>query len=51
LLHATLLAHLDTFRPLAFVTDASTSTMGAVLQQLVKNTWQHLTFYSKKINP
>jgi hypothetical protein len=34
---ATLLAHLDTFRPLSLVTDASTSAMGTVLQQRVKN--------------
>jgi hypothetical protein len=25
--------------------------MGAVLQQRVENTWQPLTFFSKKLNP
>jgi cleavage and polyadenylation specificity factor subunit 1 len=36
---ATLLAHPDPSVPLALVTDASTSAMGAVLQQHVKNAW------------
>jgi cleavage and polyadenylation specificity factor subunit 1 len=31
--------------------DASTSAMGAVLQQRVKNAWQLLAFFSKKLNP
>jgi hypothetical protein len=35
---ATLLAHPDPSAPLALVTDASTSAMGAVLQQRVNNT-------------
>jgi hypothetical protein len=48
---ATLLAHPDTSAPLALVTDASTSTMGAVLQQYVKNVWQPLAFFSKKLSP
>jgi cleavage and polyadenylation specificity factor subunit 1 len=39
---ATLLAHPD---PLALVTDASTSAMGAVLQQHVKNAWQPFAFF------
>jgi hypothetical protein len=47
---ATLLTHPDPFAPLALVTDASTSAMGAVLQQRVKNAWQPLAF-SKKLNP
>jgi cleavage and polyadenylation specificity factor subunit 1 len=47
---ATLLAHPDTSGPLALVTDASTSAMGAVLQQYVKNVWQPLAF-SKKLSP
>jgi cleavage and polyadenylation specificity factor subunit 1 len=33
------------------VTDATTSTMGAVLQQWVKNAWQPLAFFFKKFNP
>jgi cleavage and polyadenylation specificity factor subunit 1 len=36
--------------PLALVTDASTTATGAVLQQLVRNTWQPLAFFSKKFN-
>jgi cleavage and polyadenylation specificity factor subunit 1 len=48
---ATLLAHPDPSAPLALVTDASTSAMGAVLQQHVKNPWQPLALFSKKLNP
>jgi hypothetical protein len=48
---ATLLANPDPFALLALVTDASTSAMGAVLQQRAKNTWQPLAFFSKKLNP
>jgi hypothetical protein len=36
---------------LALVTDASTSAMGAVMQQRVDNAWQPLVFLSKKLNP
>jgi hypothetical protein len=39
---ATLLAHPDPSAPLALVTDASTSAMGAVLQQDVNEAWQPL---------
>jgi hypothetical protein len=42
--HANLLAHPDPSAPLALVTDASTSAMGAVLQQHVENAWQPLAF-------
>jgi hypothetical protein len=49
--HATLLAHPDPLAPLALVTDASTSAMGSVLQQRLKNAWQPLAFFSKKLNP
>jgi hypothetical protein len=49
--HVTLLAHAEPSAQLAFVTDASTSTMGAVLQQRVDNAWQPLAFFSKKLNP
>jgi hypothetical protein len=48
---ATLLAHPDPTAPLALVTYASTSAMGAVLQQHVQNAWQPLAFFSKKLNP
>jgi hypothetical protein len=47
---ATLLAHPDTSAPLAFVIDASTSAMDAILQQRIKNAWQPLAFFSKKLN-
>jgi cleavage and polyadenylation specificity factor subunit 1 len=46
---ATLLVHPDPSALLALVTDASTSAMGAVLQQRVDNAWQPLA-YSKKLN-
>jgi cleavage and polyadenylation specificity factor subunit 1 len=49
--HATLLSHPDPFAPLALVTDASISAMGAVLQQRVVNDWQPLAFFSKKFTP
>jgi cleavage and polyadenylation specificity factor subunit 1 len=48
---ATLLAHPDPSASLALVTAASTSAMGAILQQRVKNAWQPLAFFSKKLNP
>jgi cleavage and polyadenylation specificity factor subunit 1 len=47
---ATLLDHPDPSAPLALVTDASTSAIGAVLQQRVKNAWQPLAFFSKRLN-
>ena len=49
--HATLLAHPDTSAPLALVTDASTTAMGAVLQQHVKEVWQPLAFFPRKLSP
>jgi cleavage and polyadenylation specificity factor subunit 1 len=48
---ATLLAHPEPTAQLADVTDASTTTMGAVLQQRINNSWQHLAFISKEMNP
>jgi cleavage and polyadenylation specificity factor subunit 1 len=48
---ATLLAHPNPSARLALVTDASTSAMGAVLQQRVQRAWQALAFFSKKISP
>jgi cleavage and polyadenylation specificity factor subunit 1 len=47
----TLLAHPYPSAPLALVTDASTSDIGDVLQQRVKNAWQPLTFSKKKLYP
>jgi hypothetical protein len=43
---ATLVAHPDSSVPLALVTNASTSAIGAVLQQHVENAWQPLAFFS-----
>jgi cleavage and polyadenylation specificity factor subunit 1 len=37
--------------PLALVTDASTTAMGAVLQQWVQDVWQPLAFFSRKLSP
>jgi hypothetical protein len=48
---ATLLAHPNPSAPLALVTDASTSAIGAVLQQRVQHAWQTLAFFSKKLSP
>jgi cleavage and polyadenylation specificity factor subunit 1 len=48
---ATLLPHPDPSAPLALITDASTSAMGAVLQQHITDAWQPLGFFSKKLNP
>jgi cleavage and polyadenylation specificity factor subunit 1 len=47
---STLLAHPEPTAQLALVTDASTSAMGAVLQQRVGNARQPLAFFSKKLN-
>ena len=44
------LAHPDPAVPLALVTDASTTAMGAVLQQRVGDAWQPLAFFSRKLN-
>jgi hypothetical protein len=48
---ATLLAYPEPTAQLAFVTDASTSSLGVVLQQRIYNAWQPLAFFSKKLNP
>jgi cleavage and polyadenylation specificity factor subunit 1 len=47
---ATPLAHPDPSAQLALVTDASTTAVGAVLQQRFYNAWQPLAF-SRKLNP
>jgi len=48
---ATLLAHPHPTAPLALVTDASTTAVGAVLQQRVQDVWQPLAFFFRKLNP
>jgi hypothetical protein len=45
-----MLAHPDCLAPIALVTDASTTAMGAVLQQWVQNAWQPLALFSKKMS-
>jgi len=47
---AALLAHPHPTAPLALVTDASTTAMGAVLQQRVQDAWQPLAFFSRKLS-
>jgi hypothetical protein len=44
-----MLAHPDGAFPIAMVTDAMTTAMGAVLQR-VQNAWQPLAFFSKKMS-
>ena len=48
---AALLAHPDCEADLALVTDASDSSIGAVLQQRRKAEWQPLAFFSRKLSP
>lgn len=50
LCHAALLAHPDCNAPLALVTDASDTAVGAVIQQKIEDSWQPLAFYSKKLS-
>jgi cleavage and polyadenylation specificity factor subunit 1 len=45
-----MLAHPDGAAPIALVTDASTTAMGAVLQQWAQNAWQLLAFFSKNMS-
>jgi hypothetical protein len=47
---AAMLGHPDVAAPIALVTDASTTAMGAVLQQRTQKTWQTLAFFSNKIS-
>lgn len=48
---ATMLVHPVLDAKLALVTDASTVSIGAVLQQHFNGEWQPLAFYSKKMSP
>ena len=47
---AAMLAHPDGAAPIALVTDASTTAMGAVLQQRTQDSWRPLAFFSKKMS-
>jgi len=48
---AALLVHPNPTAPLALITDASTTAMGAVLQHRVQGVWQPLTIFSRKLSP
>ena len=48
---ATLLAHPHTETPLSIMTDASNIAAGAVLQKLVDNSWQPISYFSRKFSP
>ncbi|KAK4474285.1 hypothetical protein MN116_000373 [Schistosoma mekongi] len=47
---ATLLSRRDTNAPLALMTDASDTAVGAVLQQFTNGQWEPLSFFSKRLN-
>lgn len=47
----TLLAHPMPAAPLALTTDASDKAIGGVLEQKIRDTWQPLAFFSKKLRP
>ncbi|GBP56653.1 hypothetical protein EVAR_12331_1 [Eumeta japonica] len=51
LCHASLLAHPDCDAKLSLVTDASDTSLGAVLQQYKDKAWEPLAFYSHKLSP
>ena len=51
LAQATLLHHPDPDLPTAIAVDASSTTVGAVLQQLHNTEWRPLAFFSKKMQP
>jgi len=50
LTRATLLAHPDPAAKLAVTTDASSTAIGAVIQQYTEEGWQPLAFLSKKLS-
>jgi hypothetical protein len=47
---ATMLAHPDCSAPIAVVTDASATDVGAVLEQRENNDWRPLAFFSRKMS-
>ena len=51
LVHATMLAYPQTNAPLAVTVGASSVAVGAVLEQLVDDSWQPLAFFSKALRP
>ena len=48
---STIMAHADSSSTLALVTDASTTAMGAVQQQRLRNARQTFAFFSRKRSP
>ena len=51
LAQATLLSHPQAGAPLSIMTDASDSAIGAVLQQFVGDSWQPISYFSRKLKP
>ena len=51
LAQATLLSHPQAGAPLSIMTDASDSAVGAVLQQFVGDSWQPISYFSRKLKP
>ena len=51
LANATLLVHPQPEAPTCILTDASSSAVGAVLQQQIDNTWCPLAYFSRKLTP
>ncbi|GBP54246.1 Retrovirus-related Pol polyprotein from transposon opus [Eumeta japonica] len=49
LCHTSLLAHPDCDAKLSLITDASDTSLGAVLQQYKDRAWEPLAFYSHKL--
>ncbi|KAK4472197.1 hypothetical protein MN116_000501 [Schistosoma mekongi] len=47
---ATLLSRSDTNAPLALMTDASDTAVGAVLPHFINGQWEPLSFFSKRLN-
>ena len=49
--NASLLSYPTTDAPTNIMTDASNTAVGAVLQQLIDNTWRPIAFFSKTLKP
>jgi hypothetical protein len=48
---ATQLSYIDHSAPCSIAVDASSTAVGAVLQQLINNSWQPIAFFSKALQP
>ena len=51
LANATMLTHPSSEAPYCLMVDASDVAVGGVLQQKINNTWQPISFFSKKLQP